>query len=59
MLNFIKRHLGKCSADTKATAYLLKVWPVMEYACIVWDPHYQTQVSMLEKVQRWLGPIWL
>ena len=28
------------------------VRPVMEYACVVWDPHYQTQVSMLEKVQR-------
>jgi len=52
MLNFIKRHLSKCSADTKATAYLLMVRPVMEYACVVWDPHYQTQVSMLEKVQR-------
>ena len=27
------------------------VQPVMEYACIVWDPHYQTQISILEKVQ--------
>ena len=52
MLNFIKHHLSKCSADTKATAYLLMVQPVIEYACVVWDPHYQTQVSVLEKVQR-------
>ena len=25
---------------------------VMGYACIVWDPHYQTQVSIFEKVKR-------
>ena len=52
MLNFIKCHLSKCSEDTKANAYLLMVRPVVEYACVVWDPHYQTQVSMLEKAQR-------
>jgi len=28
------------------------VRPVMEYACVFLDPHYQTQLSMLEKVQR-------
>ena len=43
MLNFIKRHLSMCSADTKATAWLLMVRPVMEYACVLWDLHYQTQ----------------
>ena len=44
MLNFIKCHLSKCSTDTKATAYLLMVQPVKEYACVVWDPHYQKQI---------------
>ena len=52
MLNFIKCYLSECSADTKTTADLLMARLVMEYACLVWDPHYQTQVSMLEKVQR-------
>ena len=52
MLNFNKHHLCKCSADTKATAYLLMIQPVMEYACVVWDLHYQTQVLMLENVPR-------
>ena len=28
------------------------VRPLMEYACVVWDPHYQSQLSVLEKVQR-------
>ena len=52
MLNFLKRHLSKCSSNVKASAYLLMVRPLMEYVCVVWDPHYQSQVSVLEKVQR-------
>ena len=52
MLNFLKRHLTKYSSSVKASAYLLMVCPLMEYACVVWDPHYQSQVSLLEKVQR-------
>ena len=52
MLNFLKRHLSKCSSHVKASAYLLMVRPVMEYASVVWDPYYQTQKSILEKVQR-------
>ena len=52
MLNFLKRHFSKCSSNVKASAYLLMVRALMEYACVVWDPHYQSQVSVLEKVQR-------
>ena len=52
MLNFLKHHLSKCSSNVKASAYLLMVRPLMEYAHVVWDPHYQSQVSVLEKVQR-------
>ena len=58
MLNFLKRHLSKCSSHVKASAYLLMVRPVMEYACVVWDPHYQTQISLLEKVQ-WRAARWV
>ena len=52
MLNFLKHHLSRCSSHVKASAYLLMVRPVMEYASVVWDPYYQTQISILEKVQR-------
>ena len=57
MLNFLKRHLSKCSPNVKASAYLLMVRPLMEYACVVSDPHYQSQVSVLERfkdVLRWV-----
>ena len=52
MLNFLKRHISKCLSNIKASAYLLMIHPLMEYACIVWDPHYQSQVSALERVQK-------
>ena len=28
------------------------VHPLMEYACVVWDSHYQSQVSVWENVQK-------
>ena len=28
------------------------VRPLIKYACVVWEPHYQSQVSALEKVQK-------
>ena len=59
MLNFLKCHLSKCSSNVKASAYLLMVRPLMEYACVVWDPHYQSQVSVLEKVQRCAARRWV
>ena len=49
MLNFLKCHLSKCLSNVKASAYLLMVCPLMEYTCVVWDPHYQSQVSVLER----------
>ena len=52
MLNFLKCHLNNCSTDIKTSAYLLLVRPLMEYACVVWDPHYIVQITLLEKAQR-------
>ena len=55
MLNFLKHHLSKCSSNIQASAFvliLIMVCPLMKYACVVWHPHYQSQVAVLEKVQR-------
>ena len=38
VLNFIKRNLYNCPADTKTTAYLTLVRSIMEYAAPVWGP---------------------
>ena len=52
MLNFIKRNLNSCPLDTKKTAYLTLVRPIMEYVAPIWDPYYDTDIYKLEKVQR-------
>ena len=52
VLNFIKRNLYNCPPDTKRTAYLTLVRPIMEYAAPVWDPYYNIDTYKLEKVQR-------
>ena len=49
MLNLLKCHLSS-SSNVKASTYCLMVRPLMEYACIVWDTHYQSQISVLEKI---------
>ena len=57
-LNFLKRNLSSCSSEVKASAYLTMIRPVMEYAAVVWDPYYQSDVQQLENVQcraaRWV-----
>ena len=52
VLNFIKRNLYNCPPDTKRTAYLTLVRPIMQYAAPVWDPYYNVDIYKLEKVQR-------
>jgi hypothetical protein len=38
-LGFVRRNLGKCSEDTKKSAYTTLIRPQLEYASSVWDPH--------------------
>ena len=57
-LNFLKRNLSSCSPEVKASSYLTMVRPKMEYAAVLWDPYYQSDIQYLEKVQcraaRWV-----
>jgi hypothetical protein len=48
----VRRNLGKCSEDTKKSAYTTLIRPQLEYASSVWDPLYKTEIDELEKVQR-------
>jgi len=59
VLDFIKRQ-NNCPHDTKRTAYLTLVRPIMEYDAPVWGPYYNTDIYKLEKFQRraarWIIP---
>ena len=52
VLNFIKHNLSNCSSESKTSAYLSLVRPIMEYASCVWDAHEAVNIQTLEKVKR-------
>jgi len=49
---FLQRNLKQCSKAVKSKAYLAFVRPVVEYASIIWSPHTNSNISILEMVQR-------
>ena len=49
---FLQRNLRNCPISVKATCYQTYLRPVLEYASVVWSPHYQLDIDKLEMVQR-------
>ena len=50
--SFIYRNLKGCSINTQTQCFKTFVRPLLEYASIVWDPHYKKDIDILEKTQR-------
>ena len=55
ILNFLRRNIYNCPMHVKEKCYRTLVRPVLEYGCPVWDPHFNTDVEELEKVQKTAG----
>jgi len=51
-LRFVARNLHSASRETKAISYFTLVRPIVEYASIIWDPHYKIYIYNIEMVQR-------
>ena len=51
-LAFIKRNLNKCPKSIREKCYTTLVRPSIEYTSAVWDPHHQTDIDGLEKIQK-------
>lgn len=51
-LGFLRRNLKISSISIKDRAFKALVRPQLEYACQVWDPHYNTDKMTLEKILR-------
>ena len=51
-LAFLRRNLSSCPRRIKANCFTALVRPSAEYASPVWDPHYQTDINFLEKIQK-------
>ena len=51
-LGFLRRNLTLAPKETKVAAYQTLVCPQLEYAAPIWNPHHQTEINRIEKVQR-------
>ena len=52
LLGYIFRTFSPhCSPDSILYIYKTQVLPILEYACIIWDPHHKKDQLLLEKVQ--------
>ncbi len=50
-LGLVKRSLCPCKSSVKETAYQTLVRPKLEYGAVTWNPHTQSNIQKLEKVQ--------
>ena len=49
---FLQRNIHQCPHETKVLCYKTILRLVTEYASIIWDPHTNTNINILEMVQR-------
>ena len=49
---FLQRNLCKCPSHIKSSFYITYVHPILEYACTVWSPYHQHNISKIEMAQR-------
>ncbi|XP_074649597.1 uncharacterized protein LOC141904816 [Tubulanus polymorphus] len=51
-LGFLRRNLRHCTENSRRTAYLALVRPILEYGASVWDPHVRSDIDHLERIQK-------
>ena len=49
---FLQRNLHSCPISVKVSCYKSLIKPILEYACVVWDPYTQKDILAIESVQR-------
>ena len=51
-LGFLRRNLTLAPKENKVAAYQAFARPQLEYEARIWNPHHQTVIDRIEKVQR-------
>ena len=51
-LSFVSRNFHKCPPRTKEHCIKALVHPILNYGSSVWDPHTQSNISKLEKINK-------
>ena len=52
VLHLLMRSLKKANSKTRETAYKSVCRPILEYATIIWSPHKQKLIKLLEAINR-------
>ncbi len=52
VVNLIRRNLHHSTKQAKSRAYLALVRPHLEYAAPVWSPHFNTDITKVENIQK-------
>ena len=52
VLHLLIRSLKKANTKTRETAYKSVCRPILEYATVVWSPHKQKLIKLLESINR-------
>ena len=50
-MGFLHRNLKSCPLHIKESCYKSLVISILEYACTIWDPYTQKDISTIEKIQ--------
>lgn len=51
-LGYLHRSLRKAPKDTKLMTYKTLIRPILDYGCIIWNPHKKSDIKKLESVQK-------
>ena len=49
---FFQHNLHKCPSITKSNCYKAMVKPILKYTAVIWSPHTQRDINMIERSQR-------
>ena len=56
LLGFLKRNVRVKSKSIKARAYKTLLRSVLEYVSVIWDPHTESGIRDIERIQRPTAP---
>ena len=49
---FLQRNLNRCPLPIKSNCYKSLIKPILDYAAVIWAPHTQRDINVIENVQR-------
>ena len=52
VLGFLRKNIKDCPEHVKHSCYKTLFRPILEYGCVVWDPHNNCDIESIETIQK-------